>query len=68
MNNVYQQLAELETDAIYWETRARTFLNLLTEARNLLAATKDQGTLPITELELSGLIGTIDEEISSYRN
>ena len=64
MSNVYQQLDELEIDAAYWESRAKTFLNLLKEARNLLVATKDQGTLPISEIELNGLIGTIDEEIS----
>ena len=58
MSNVYEQIDDLEADAMYWEARARTFLDLLKEARNLLVATKTQGVLPISEL------GTIDEEIS----
>jgi len=61
--DVYRQIDDLEADANYWESKAKGLVNLLKETRNLLVATQNQGTLPITEVELRGLISTIDEEV-----
>ena len=62
--NVYQQIDDLEADAVFWETRAKNLRDLLSEAKSLLLSVQEQGILTITELELAGLISTIDEEVS----